>query len=176
MIRPRRRAFTLVEAIASMVVLAIIGGASAGVMWTAVGSFRDGAESLRLQSEASVAMERLTRHLRAVGLDERSSPELESIGTDAIEWEGGASAVRLRDGRLLLTVGGVESVLCEGVTAFTVSAYDADNAPLSLPRADEACDAVRRVGLEIHLGSEGARTSLRTRVFLRCMALEGVAR
>lgn len=168
----RRVGFTLVEAIASMAVLAVIAGASVSVTWSAVRGFTDGAETLRLQSQGSVAVERLTRELRAIPLDEAGTPDIQEIRADGATWAGGDRAVRLESGTLVYTRGGVDAVLCTDVTTFRLQAYDSVDTALGETLAGAECDAVRRIGIELALRSGEASTSLRTRVFVRAMALE----
>ncbi len=169
---PIRRGFSLVEAIATMMVLSVVGSSSIGIMWTAVHAFGKGSESLRLQSEASVAMERMTRELRSIPLDADSTPDIQSLTASSIEWRGGTESVELVGDDLMYTRSGVESVLCSGVSAFTISAADSVNTPLGTTLSGTACDAIRRLTIELELTSGEATSSVRTKVFLRCMTLE----
>ena len=171
--RSTRRGFTLVEAIATMMILSIVGSSSIGIMWTAVHAFGKGAESLRLESEASVAMERLTRELRAIPLDTDSTPDIQSLTVDSMVWRGGTETVALVGTNLMYTRAGVESVLCSTVTGFTISAADNVNQALGPTLSGTDCDAIRRLAIQIDLASGEATASVRTKVFLRCMALEG---
>ncbi len=167
-----RRGFTLVEAIATMMILSIVGSSSIGIVWTAVHAFGKGAESLRLQSEASVAMERLTRELRSIPLDIDNTPDIQSLTVGSLVWRGGTESVELVGTDLMYTRAGVESVLCSAVTGFTLIGADNVNATLGATLSGTACDAIRRLTIEIELASGEATASVHTKVFLRCMALE----
>ena len=155
-----------------MVVLAVVGTASVGLTWSAIRSFATGAESLRLQSEASVAMERITRELRAVPLDEEGTPDIQSIGGDSISWHDGEAQLALVGDQIVYTRNGVESVLCSGVAQFSIRGSDSVDESLPEVLSGTACDAVRRLTLEIGLAEGEATAAVRTKIFLRCMALE----
>ena len=67
--RSVRRGFTLIEAIATIVVLAIIGSIASLIILTAVDGYTDAATGAQLHIEASTAMDRIVRELRKVALD-----------------------------------------------------------------------------------------------------------
>lgn len=166
------RGFTLVEMIATMVVLSVVGTASVGITWTAIESFGRGSESLRLHCEASVAMERLVRELRAVPLGSDNTPDIQRLSASGVTWEGGARSISLVGDELLYSFGGVQSILCSGVTSFNMTAHDSVGATLALSPTTPAPGTVRRLTLELRLAEGEARAEVRTRVFLRCMSHE----
>lgn len=170
--RASRRAFTLVEAIATMVVLAVVSTALSGAVWAAVRSFDEGAESARMHSEASIAMERMTRDLRAIPLAASGAPDISTVGADSITWDAGTRSLSLVEGNLVLTVDGTPAVLLSDVRSFGVRAFDASNAPLATTLSGAATEPVRRLALELTTAHGRASASVRTKIFLRCMMLE----
>ncbi len=168
------RGFTLIEAIASIVVLAIVSSTSSSVIWAAVQSYQHGAETARLQSEASIAMERMTRELRAVPLNATSAPDISSITSSSITWDNSTRVLSLTGTDLVLTVSSVDSVLLSDVISFSVQAYNAANTAMAPTLNGSACDPIRRVSLQIDVARGEASSSVRTKVFLRCMMLEGL--
>lgn len=167
-----RRAFTLIEAIATMAVLAVVSSVLSGVVWAAVRSFDEGAESARLHSDASIAMERMTRDLRAIPLAASGTPDISSLAESSIAWDSATRSLSLDGGELVLTVDGAPAVLLSDVSAFQVRAFDASNAPLATTLSGAATEPVRRLSLELATARGRASATVRTKVFLRCMLLE----
>ncbi len=170
----KTRGFTLIEAIASIVVLAVVASTSTSVVWAAVQSFEHGAETARLQSEASIAMERMIRDLRGVALNDSNTPDISSVTDGSITWNGSTRSLALSGTDLVLTVNGAGRVLLEGVTAFSVQAYNGANTAMATTLSGSACDPIRRLSLQVDVARGEASSSVRTKVFLRCMMLEGV--
>ncbi len=167
-----RRAFTLIEAIATMVVLAVVSAVLSGVVWAAVRSFDEGAEAARMHSEASIAMERMTRDLRAIPLAASGTPDISSVAESSITWDAATRSLSLVGDELVLTVDGTPAVLLSDVRGFQVRAFDASNAPLATTLSGAATEPVRRLSLELTTARGRASASVRTKVFLRCMMLE----
>lgn len=170
--RASRRAFTLMEAIATMAVLAIVSTVLSGVVWAAVRSFDEGAESARMHSETSIAMERMTRDLRAVPLAPSGKPDISSLAESSITWDSATRSLSLDGGDLVLTVDGAPAVLLADVSAFQVRAFDASNTPLATTLSGAETEPIRRLSLELTTARGRASATVRTKVFLRCMMLE----
>ena len=170
----RRRAFTLVELIASMSVLAIVASVGAGVVWTAAGQYADGAESVRLHSETSVAMDRIVRALRSVDAESATAPAIDTVTASSIAWNTDCSLTLSGTDLLLTEDGGAPGVLLRGVTTLSVTAYDADNAAMGASLTGAACDDIRRISITITASSGAVSETIRTRVYLRCMMLESM--
>ena len=62
---------------------------------------------------------------------------------------------------------GPAAVLLTDVVSFSVHAYDQDNVALINPLFGAACDAVRRVALDVTVQRNDATERLRTKVFIR---------
>jgi prepilin-type N-terminal cleavage/methylation domain-containing protein len=166
------RGFTLVEAVATMVILATISAVVSGIVWAGVRAFDEGAESARLHNEASIAMERMVRDLRAVPLAADGTPDIGAITADSITWDGSTRSLALDGDELVLTIGGESGVLLRDVTGFSIDAFDASNSPMADTLSGDGADPVRRLSLEVTAARGRASATVRTKIFLRCMMLE----
>jgi prepilin-type N-terminal cleavage/methylation domain-containing protein len=171
------RGFTLVEAVATMTILSIIAVVASRMVFTASNAFANAAARAELAASASAAMERMTQELRDIGLRPSTTPaepNLDSVTASSIAWAGDHS-LGFSGGSLTLSTGGTARTLAESVSAFTVQAYDQDNAALATSLSGDACDAVRRIQVTLTLTKGGVSETLRTKVFLRCMMAGGGA-
>lgn len=164
-----RRAFTLVETIAALAVLAVIGLAASGITLAAVTSWRDAAVSASIHAELSTAMERIAKELRAIEphafVD--GAPRISGITPASIAFNSGAG-ITLGGGRLLLDPGpgGADAVL-SGVTALSIRAFDQAGVPMAASLWGAACHPVRRLEVSLTVQRQGVTHSLRTRIFIR---------
>lgn len=170
-----RGGFTLVEAIASVVVVATLASVGSAVMYAAIGAYRSAAETLQLHEEVSTAMETITRVLREIPRDSGSpepAPAISQVSSTAIAFAG-SSSLSLTGMQLRLVQGGQPfRTLLENVSALTIRCYDADNALLPATLAGSDCRAIRRVSVEVTVRRGGVAETLRTRVFIRSLAGE----
>jgi prepilin-type N-terminal cleavage/methylation domain-containing protein len=173
--RPTRhpRAFTLVEAIATMVVLSVLAGLSWRLVLTGVTQAVRASDRLGLSGELSSALERAASEVRHIPAKAGVSPAVSSITSvtpASLAWLGplgGPVSLTLNSGELVLTEGWVSTTLARDVTAFGVRTFDHANAPLATTLNGAACEAVRRVELTLTASRAGVTETLRTRVFLR---------
>ena len=169
---PSRRAFTLVEMLASITILAIVAGVGTGLIWQGVASCRTAANMPQTHAELSAAMERLTRELRSI--EPRAgagvaTADIDAVAADAIEW-GAGDGVSLEGTDLMLADdGGTPRVLLRNVVSLAVRVYAADGAEIATPIAGAACDQVRRVSLTIRVSRDGSTDTLRSQVFIRSL-------
>ncbi len=165
-----RRGFTLIEAIATIVVLAIIGSIASLIILNAVDGYNDAATTAQLHMEASTAMDRIVRELRKVGLDGGAAgvaPDINDVTPTSITW-GANGELSLTGNKLQLTTSGPPlGDLLDDVSAFTVQTYDEDNAALGATLTGAACDPIRRIELDLTLQRGGVSTTLRTKLFVR---------
>ncbi|QYU70061.1 prepilin-type N-terminal cleavage/methylation domain-containing protein [Leptolyngbya sp. 15MV] len=163
-----RRAFTLVEAIASIVVIAVLAGVSSMMVQSGVTAVRDGAARAALHAEVSQALDVIVRELRPIRAGGGSGVALDELT---------ATRVALTSGRSIEHVGGVitlseastgvSAVLARDVTAMQFAAFDQNGAALAMPLSDASLAAVRRVQVSITATRAGQSESARTRVYLR---------
>jgi Tfp pilus assembly protein PilW len=155
-----------------MVILAIVSTVLSGVVWAAVRAYDEGAESARLHTEASIAMERMVRDLRAVPLNAGGEPDIASISPEAITWDNASRSLALVGSDLVLTIDGEEGVLLSDVTGFALRGFDASNNPMASSLSGAATGPVRRLTIALTTARGRASSAVRTKVFLRCMMLE----
>ncbi len=182
--RYSRRAFTLIESMATIVVLATMGSVASFLILDAVDGYTSAGNSAQLHAELSIAMDRAVRELRSIPVDAGApaagSPDITSVTTSAIDWEdtgGDAYQLSYDSGAKQLTLaidGGGPAILLSDVTACTISTYDEDNTPLAASLSGDACDPIRRVQIVVTLQRGGVSESLRVRTYIRStMSLGG---
>ena len=66
---PARRAFTLIEAIATISILGAIGAVASSMVLSATAAWRDAAVAAQLHDELSTTLERIAKELRAIPPD-----------------------------------------------------------------------------------------------------------
>jgi prepilin-type N-terminal cleavage/methylation domain-containing protein len=173
-----RRGFTLVEALATIVVISILGSISSTVIYTGVIAYRDAAAQGHLHAEVSIAMEVIARTLREVPAEPGSRPAVPQIAAvmpSSIAWgPGGASTLALNGSQLQLVQGGSTVVLLTDVTAFNIRCLNATGAPLPSSISGAGTRDIQRVEVTIAVSRQGVTERLRTLVFLRCL-LSGAA-
>jgi prepilin-type N-terminal cleavage/methylation domain-containing protein len=172
----RRRGFTLIESMATVVVIATLGSIVSLLILGAVDGYSDAAHSAQLHAELSMALDRATREIGGVELDTAAAgvaPNITSISIagDDLQWADSDSdpyrLVRAGSDLMLQVDGGGAAVLLGDVTSFSVQTYDQDNSPLANPLSGAACDDIRRVALDVTVQRNDATERLRTKVFIR---------
>jgi prepilin-type N-terminal cleavage/methylation domain-containing protein len=175
----RLGAFTLVELIAVMAIMSIVGLTIGYVMPTAVIGFRDSTTRAQLLEEASTTLERLALELRAIPLDATApssvAPDISGVTPTSIDWDTDWSLELIGANLVLTEAGGASAVLQPNVSSFSIACYDESDAALAASLSGSACDPIRRIQIELTLTRDGISQSLRTRIFLRaCAAGAGV--
>lgn len=173
--RTTRRAFTLVEMIATMAVLGAVGSVAGTLVYSATRSYTDAARSAQLQTELSGAMERIVRELRWIGIDPDQAPIvplINSVSATSITWQTNYS-LALVSGELRYTAaGGTHEVLLRDVASLTISTFNDSNTALAATLSGTGCDPIRRIQVQITMTRGGVSQTLRTRVYLRSL-MEG---
>jgi prepilin-type N-terminal cleavage/methylation domain-containing protein len=168
--RPIRRAFTLVELIATMTILAALGSVVSIVIATSVDGYTRAATTAQLNSEISIALDRIDQLLRFIPQSGSGGPDISSLTATSITWSGDWS-LTLSGTQLLLTEdGGTPSVLLQDVSSLSVTARDQSNAALAASLSGSACDSIHRVRISITLTRSGVSETLRSRIFIRSLA------
>lgn len=172
--RPVRRAFTLVELIATMAILAALGSVISVIVSTSVNGYTRASTNAQLHSELSIALDRIDQMLRFIPPSAAGDPDISSVTATSITWSTNW-ALTLSGTQLLLSeAGGPSSILLKDVSAFSVTAYDQSNTALAASLSGGACDSIRRIRVSITLTRSGVSETLRTKVFIRSM-MSGVS-
>ncbi|MBX3363061.1 MAG: hypothetical protein KF912_07930 [Phycisphaeraceae bacterium] len=153
------RGITLVETLACVTVLAVMGATVMPVI-DAVGSgFAESVAQRRTVERLSFASDRISRVLREIpASDGGEGLAIASIDERSIQLVDG-SGVWLDGERLVLATGAGKAVLCEDVDSFTIVALGSGGVGSTM----ETPSLTRRIGFEI--SSSGM--SMRTAVFPR---------
>jgi prepilin-type N-terminal cleavage/methylation domain-containing protein len=170
--RPRVRpaGFTLIESIATIVIIAVLGSAASFILRASVDSFSRAATSAQLHGEIAAALDRIDRELRNIEAKSGTTvtPNITSVTASSMTWNTDYS-VSFSSGRLnFVEDGGASSIILQNVTAFTIQTYNESNAALGATLSGAACDPIRRVSIQITASRNGVTETLRTKVFLRC--------
>jgi prepilin-type N-terminal cleavage/methylation domain-containing protein len=176
------RGFTLIETIATIAILSVIGSVASYILFSAVDSFADASTASQLQSEASITLDRVIRTLRNIERDDGAAgiaPHIQSVpDADEIHWldaESDAWSFHLTGGNLMFEENGAAAELLQGdVTGLTLRLYDESDAQIAvpLPANDPDIDDIRRIEVELTLAREGVSVTLRSRVFIRATMLD----
>ncbi len=164
------RGFTLIELIATIVVLAVLGSITSLLILNAVDGYSEAATSAQLHGEASIALDRAVRELRKIELDSAATgvaPNISSVTPTSIAWEP-SSSLSLSGAQLMFVDNGATAaVLLDDVSALSMTTYDESNTALAASLTGVACDPIRRVALEVTLQRHGVSETLRTKLFIR---------
>ena len=167
----RRRGFTLIEALATIVILAALGSVASTVLLSSADGYFDASTRSQLHSEISMALDRAVRELRKIKLDSSApgiAPDINIYASIGLLWHTPRSLLVGFGGILYLQIdGGPLTVLLHDVTGFTVTAYDQSNNVIAAPQFNAGCDPIRRLELEVTVTRYGVSETLRTKVFLR---------
>jgi hypothetical protein len=165
-----RRAFTLVELVATMTVLGAMGSVVSVVLTSAIDGYTRASTAAQLNGELSIAMDRIDQLLRYIPYNGVSGPDIVSVTASSISWQANWSLTLVGGEVLLSENGGSAAVLLSDVTSLSVQAYDENNIALAANLSGSACDPIRRIAITIAMQRNGVADTLKTRVFLRAMA------
>ena len=173
--RTSRSGFTLVEAVATMSILAVVSLSASRIIFAAADAYAGEAVRAELTSELSTAMERIMTELRSIPDRDAApgTPWIDSASVSGISF-GGDSELELSGSQLELTVDGETTrTLVNNVTTLSLACFDEANQPLTLPLTGAGCDGIRRVEVSITRTRHGVAETLRSRVYLRCAIVGG---
>ena len=167
--RLHRRGFTLVEFLATTVVLGVIGVVASGLIYTSVDGYVQASTQAQLHNEMSVGLDRIVRELRSISVEDidTGSPDIDRMSATGITWHGNRSLVHRGNQLVLTTEDGTDHVLMSQVEKFIIEPFDEDNNSISTPLDDAECDDVRRLQITVVCSESGVSEMLRTRFFLR---------
>lgn len=170
----RRRGFTLIESMATIAVLGVLGSTASFLILDAVDDYTEASLAVQLHAEMSIALDRAMREVRKIELDAGAAgvaPDIESMIFVWITWEDSAGnpyQLGLSGGELKLEVaGGGLATLLTDVTAAVFTIFDEDNTDLGVICGAATCDPIRRVGLDVTTERNGVSQSLRFKAFIR---------
>jgi len=177
--RPRHpRAFTLVETISVMALLAVIGSISSALIYTGVSSYRDASTLGQIHEEEATAMARLAVELRKIPLSSAAgvmAPQIPSVTPTSIAWGANYSLSLSGSQLLLVEAGGAACVLLDNVTAFSVQCYDESNTPLAATLSGSDCYPIRRIRVSFTVSRQGITDTLHAKFFIRSTMQGGTA-
>ncbi len=169
-LNPARRAFTIVEAVAVISILAAVGSVVSMLLYTGSKSYTDAAATAQLQAERPGAMARMMRELRYIPIDQTSSPiipKINSVTASSITWNTNSS-ITVSSGQLQMVLnGGTAETLVQNITSLVISTFDDSNAALGATLSGAQCNTIRRIQVQITIARDGATQTLRSRVYLR---------
>lgn len=169
-----RRGFTLVELIATIVVLSILGTVSAGIIFTATDGYLSASTTASLHQNAALALDRMTRELREIARDGSNSvPLINELTASSIRWEDDSELFVVGSSLVFIENGAPPVALANDVSEFTVRTFDEESESLPLTMSGEACRDVRRIELSLTLARHGVSETVRTRVFVRAAIGDG---
>lgn len=169
------RAFTLVEVISCVAILATVAAVSAQLIVSATTTFSEIAIRAELHARLSGAMERIVRELSYVQIDPAAAPVGADIGTytaTAMTWNTelsnpgaitSAGSVRSLTSGYVDTTAGVSQTLLPNAT-LTLEYFDQNNAVVT---GTTNGTSIRRVQITLAATESGVTESIRTKVFLR---------
>lgn len=173
-----RSGFTLIESIATIVMLAILGSIASFLVVDAVDGYVSASGSAQLHAEASLAMDRMMRELRKIeldpALDPTVAPHIDAVTANSINWwEEGVGAHSLSwsatagDPLMLAIDGAAAIILIDDITGFTVSTFDAANLALPAVPTEPERETIRRIAVAVTIQRSGITQSVQTKVFIR---------
>ena len=172
--RRRRRGFTLVESMATIAVLGVLGSSASYLVLDSVDGYMDATTSAQLHAEMSIALDRVIREIRKIELDDAAAgvaPNISLISATALSWQDSSSnsyRFAMVGSELQIEVaGGGLSTLLTDVTSLAISIFNESNVDIGPACAGAACDPVRRIVVDVTTQRSGVTESLRFKVFIR---------
>lgn len=157
--------FTLIEAIATIVVLAALGSIASSILFTVSESYLKASAIAQMHNEASSAMERMVRELRNIP----STPtgvSIDATQTSSITWSG-TSGVSLNGSQLRFSHAGAHYALANNCIAFQIQTFDHSGNVLPATMNAAQAQHVRRIIVTITLEQNGLSHTVRSGVYVR---------
>lgn len=164
-----RRAFTLVEFIATMVVVSTIGAVISVLMGTSVDGYTRAATTAQLNSELNIALDRIDQMLRYVPQGSGGGPNISTLTATSLTWNTNWVLTLSGTNLTLSEAGGTASIIAKDVTSLSITARDQSNTALAASLSGSACDNIHRVRISITQTRSGVSETLRTTIFPRAL-------
>jgi hypothetical protein len=154
-----------------------LGAAAASIIVNSARGYSSAVTRAEVASEGSAALDQVWRQL--IGIPVKAdygsiAPDISSLNATSIVWSG-VSSITVSSGSLMLTeAGGTARVLIGNVSSLSFQAYDESNTALATSLSGTACDAVRRISIQLITTRAGVSQTFRTKVFIRA-AMAGAA-
>lgn len=168
---PRRihRAFTLVELVATMVVISTVGTVISVLIGTSVDGYTRAATTAQLNSELNVALDRIDQMLRFVPQGTGGGPNISSLSATSLTWNTNWVLTLSGTNLTLSEAGGTASILVKDVSSLSITARDQSNAAMAASISGSACDSIHRIRISITQTRSGVSETLRTTIFPRTL-------
>ncbi|MFT3687207.1 MAG: hypothetical protein QM783_20175 [Phycisphaerales bacterium] len=177
-----RFAFTLVEFIAALVVVSVIGLFGAMTLQRAGAANTQVAARAAVYADASALMDRLIRKVQSTPLRTADTvPAFAGFTVTSLTWDDGSALAYNANGQrvTLIDVPAGDStsvtapILADSLTSFTMAAYDQSNVNLLTSLGVTSLTAtqggtIRRVEIQFTMTRQGQSVTLRSRAFPRC--------
>ncbi len=175
----RRFGFSLVEVLAVIVILGLIGGVSSSLILTNVAVFTESSIRIQVHGEASMTLDRIVREMREINPDPNAGPPQPYITharTDSLHWNG-SCRLEYMDGAILLCTDAMNSdLLCQDVSEFALDYLDNSNRSLlvsgAVPQGD--LSRIQRIAIRLSVCRQGMTESLTSRAFIRAAMTGGM--
>ena len=175
-----RSGFTLMESIATIVILAILGSIASFLVVDAVDGYVSASGSAQLHAEGSLALDRIMRELRKIELDPDHvpppdvAPHIIAVTANSITWDETATGIHSLtwsttpgDPVMLAIDGNAAIILIDDITGFTVSTFDAANLALPAVPTEPERETIRRIAVAVTIQRSGITESVQTKLFIR---------
>jgi prepilin-type N-terminal cleavage/methylation domain-containing protein len=165
-----RRAFTLVEVVAAMTIMSIIGIVSSNIVFNAVRALDEETSRAQLNLEMSSGLSLMVDAFRAVDKLTGPAPNISAMSATRLTASiGGIETTwSYSDSTLSVSAGGATQSLVDGLTSFAFVPIDRSGNIVALPISSTAGAApVQRIQITMTGTRAGRTDTLRTEVFLR---------
>jgi prepilin-type N-terminal cleavage/methylation domain-containing protein len=169
--------FTLVEVIATIVVMSVISGIASRILFQSFGALNDMSTRGDIHDQLASAMERITSELHTIAIKSGSSPatpDITACTASSITFNNASTARTISLSGSTLQISGsakANSIIATNISTFTVQTYDSSNAALPASPSAAQIATIRRIQITITGANNGVTDTLRTKIYVRCMSL-----
>jgi prepilin-type N-terminal cleavage/methylation domain-containing protein len=175
----RRRAFTLVETIATLAIIGVVSLAVSRLLYTATDAYSQIGARADLANQMSLAMDRMVIELRRIDSTSSSGavgPSISAFTASQIDFVSGGSSFTLAYNSGTQTVAflgaaGVTSTLMPNVSSFTITPLNAVGTAIATPVSAANLPLIRSIRIQMTCSNTTLNISeiLRTQIYIRSM-------